>query len=76
MGRSSRRSQTEDLNEEASPQSSASGKRVRDGYRRGASPFRSPASGSVLHRISPVSRDLYATVRAAVQAACPGRKGA
>ena len=49
---------TEDLNEEASPHTSAS-ERVRDGYRKGPSPFRSPARGSILHRISPVSRDLH-----------------
>jgi SulP family sulfate permease len=49
---------TEDLNQEASPRTSAPGGRSGDGYRRGASPFRSPASGAFLHRISPVSREL------------------
>jgi MFS superfamily sulfate permease-like transporter len=56
--------------EAASPHASASGERVRDGYRKGASPFRSPASGSIAPN-HPVSKDLRGYRRATLRGDLP-----
>jgi SulP family sulfate permease len=47
-----------DRDEGPAPDTSGSGQRARDAYRKGASPFRSPARQPILNRISPVSEEL------------------